>query len=69
MKVIEIRPPHPRAGRYVNWSAYRHGFPHTEPVWRMCATCWGQGRIWIQTRQGLRPAYCPTCLGLKEIAA
>jgi hypothetical protein len=34
-----------------------------------CATCWGQGRIWSQARngEGLIPHRCPACDGERVV--
>lgn len=38
-----------------------------EKNWSDCPTCWGQGRYYEQTPQGVDAVMCGTCLGVGQI--
>lgn len=41
--------------------------PARPAVWRPCATCWGQRRIYQDRNgEGLVPQTCPACIGVGE---
>ena len=41
--------------------------PARPALWRPCATCWGQRRIYQDRNgEGLVPHTCPACIGVGE---
>lgn len=63
--------------REIGWSSQRTAtkaaaearrrYEAGEPAWEPCGGCWGQGRLWRRTPEGLVPFMCTVCLGVKEV--
>ncbi len=76
--MFAVREPGSAPVAYPSWTDWRvdkRDSPDVVPVvlvpsgTSFCATCWGQGRIWSQARngEGLIPVRCPACDGERVV--